>query len=391
MILIHLHPRQPTTCPAISSQRLGCFIVCRLSLAPSFRLASIVTVFLQKCVVCGSPSSSNITDAMSQYLKPSFQHFPSHMNLGPCHPTVLLTELETKLNSSLFPSMSSFNYHDLYSSVSADSLRATAFLFFCAQHCSHKLCPPPSFPPETLQSKSTPTSFEHLCTVVPARPASPSEIWIPDTVQDVSENLHSSVFTFPTSSAPQFTEELSCEFPREVRSSTVCVRSIVANTLLCFALMCSMASCRAGYRPEDATTPPMSTSIARALRQDCNDTCHIFVLTSSKVVVHPCDSQRARVEGVVAPRRVFHGDSSDGGPRPHPPSLFWCTSQSKWRLVLYMFKHSFNWHISAPVQLETQTTLTDGRLFQSHLCLFLTATHQRATGTKGVCDVQKQK
>ena len=54
----------------------------------------------------GSPSSSTITDAMSSYLKPSLWHCVSHMNLGSCHPAVLVTTLGMKLSSSLFSFMS---------------------------------------------------------------------------------------------------------------------------------------------------------------------------------------------------------------------------------------------------------------------------------------------
>ena len=91
-----------------------------------------LSIHLLKFIVCGSPSSSTITDAMSSYLKPSLWHCVSHMNLGSCHPAVLVTTLGMKLSSTLFSSLStsmSLSWYDSHSCVSEDSFRTTAFLF----------------------------------------------------------------------------------------------------------------------------------------------------------------------------------------------------------------------------------------------------------------------
>ena len=126
----------------------------------------------------------------------------------------------------------SFIWHDLYSSVSADSLRATAFLFFCARHCSQK--------PGLLWKHSS-----------PSRPRPPLSTSVLSFLQ---VQLHFQSFGFLTlSSSPDrpgtchssgftslpivdlgelllqdqdFLEELSCEFPREPRRS--CTRWLPA-------------------------------------------------------------------------------------------------------------------------------------------------------------------
>ena len=100
------NPSLQTVCVEVSDHRLESFhSVCRTSLVHFFLLA-LTGHFRQRIIVCGSPSSSTITDAMWRNLKLSFLHCLTHLNWGSSQPAQLLTALGMNLNSSLFSSMS---------------------------------------------------------------------------------------------------------------------------------------------------------------------------------------------------------------------------------------------------------------------------------------------
>ena len=82
----------------------------------------------------GAPSSPSITDAIPMCSNPCSQHCLSYMNLGSCHPAEMPTALDVKLDSFLFPSMSTSMYASYTCCVCPPILSALLTSSFSASH-----------------------------------------------------------------------------------------------------------------------------------------------------------------------------------------------------------------------------------------------------------------
>ena len=132
--------------------------------------------------MCSSPSSSTITDGISKYWTPFLLALPFTHEFGfvPSSRTAHCTGTEAQ------PLLVLVHIHLQNVQLARLILLCVCPLFshHCVplsanrQHSSQNIGPLQKLP----GSKPTPITPEHRCSVAPASPASPSELWVPDTL-----------------------------------------------------------------------------------------------------------------------------------------------------------------------------------------------------------------